>query len=189
MNLAATALVVLLSAPPTVRTPVVVPTMPTRPALDLGPVLVLDTASKRTSNERLLVASDELGADGFVIERRALSDVYGDLKKSHGDGPSTLTTVTALLLGAFAGGGVIVSSADAPSATAQSGYYRAFRYVDAPPSAIELPSEIDAQVRTALAGAPDLATQLTRLHALLAGGACDAKTYSAARSALLKRAG
>ena len=59
------------------RNPSVLPALPARPILDLGPVLVEAAGGETPSTDVLLVQADRLGADGFVLETEGLGAVYG----------------------------------------------------------------------------------------------------------------
>jgi len=167
------------------RNPSVLPALPARPILDLGPVLVEAVGGETPATDFLLVQADRLGADGFALETEGLGAVYGldysreaAWRQQHPHW-SVAFDVTRFVLGA-------IGSPDNGRALTQRAYYRAFRYADGPVPAIDLArAGVAEDLRPWFVGAADLRAQLGVAHGLLAHAILDAASYGRLRSQLL----
>ncbi|MEE8408219.1 MAG: hypothetical protein V3T05_01315 [Myxococcota bacterium] len=166
--------------------PKVYPALPARAHLDLGPVLVTTRLGERAVPDVLLTEGQRLGADGFTIERRGISDVYGiDLRneaawRTEHPGLSVATDIAKYLLTGEIGGDL-----NSPQTKERRAYYRAFRYVDEVPPALALTADdLDEALHEFFESAVDRQAQLTVAHGLLAASIIDVKAYERLRARL-----
>jgi len=192
------------------RFPSVSMTMPTGPLLDLG--IVIMPPESRGGQHALLAIADRLGADGFVVESRAMTSVYtlsegvaaavasGQQSAVTGISKSMnvvlgVASVAALLTGCAS------SSSGCPdlhfdergrprvlgghSAGDAHTYLRAFRR-SAGAEARVIPESIalNTPLRELLEGVSTQAEQLVALHALLARGLVSVHDYGILRAVL-----
>lgn len=160
-----------------IKLPRILPAMPDGHILDLGPVLVPATGdAKAKPASYLLEAADRLGADAFVFEKQKLNEVYvirtawvrrwrdaytGDVVNS-----TTWVYTGPLRLGSM------------PSTGAETGFYRAIRFLKNEPGSCDLdPGILGARVAAVFPEDIGLAEQLRVLSVLFAQGLIDNRTY------------
>lgn len=167
--------------------PRVYPALPARAHLDLGPVLITTGRGERAVPDVLLAERQRLNADGFIVERRGISDVYGiDLRneaawRSKHPALSVATNIAGFLLTGEFGGDM-----NSPQTRERRVYYRAFRYVDDVPPPLALTDDfVDADLRSFFKDATDRGAQLAIAHGLLAANLIDVKSYERLRARLI----
>jgi hypothetical protein len=179
-------------AAPGLRVPDVRLAWPGDPVLDLGPVVLPEGHDVAA----LQVQADRLGADGFVVESRALAEVYAvewrEVVPPSFAGPAAWvprpeaqlgvddpgSAVAGLLWWVMRGGDLF------PSRLPRSAVvYRAYRRVPHVPPPREGPAdlELDPVLAAALDAASDQGRQLFLLHAAVIDGRLPVSTYERVR--------
>jgi hypothetical protein len=176
------------SPTPRMLLPVFRSTVPTEPWLDLGPIIVRRGRSEDEVTSELLAQAEAIGATGFIVEGRGEER----LGASGGAGVAFARPGSAggALGIAVIAGLVALAQRDEPRPTSPRAVssLRAYRLVREPPPRGPLDGPevqaLPAEVRRALAAAPDLARQLAALEAAFVRQAIDVDRFDRAREAL-----
>jgi hypothetical protein len=182
MIIALTCAAILAAGTDATRFARVVPADPSRPHLDLGPVLVREgvrPASERDILRELDVVGRELGADGFIYDGRDVREIY--LIGADKPAANAIAFTAGVLLLAMIGHGGYVSNGQPSSVSVTSGY-RAFRYVGEAPAKMDVANApLVASLKQALGEASDLGAQLMQAHRWLFEGKLEVRDYTALR--------
>lgn len=178
---------------PGLRVPDVRPVWPEATVVDLGPVVLPEGHDLAA----LQLEADRLGADGFVVESRALAQVYAvewrDVVPPSFSGPaaweprpeaqlgvdSPAAAAAGLLWWVLRGGDLFPSRAPRDLIV-----YRAYRRVDEIPPPRDAPTDepLDPVLAAALRVAPDRGRQLYLLHSAAIEGRVTMSTYERLRA-------